>query len=356
MRDLPRRVDAGIGAAGAADRHVLAAKPLDRLLDRRLHGMLPGLPLPAGIGAAVIFDVEAVAGHGYRLRSASSRRRSQSYSFGELGAAQEFRRGQRLAAGALHFEEPDRASPQATVSSSSSSVPGIAVAGRRRPSAAPSAARPCRQSRLRTRRRGRATARGYGRARLGGPAASRCASRPCRSCWRRSRLPPIAEPGVSVPASSCASASTINRAPTCISRSCSSPPVMRAVDRDAFGQRDRAGVEPGIHLHDHHAGLAVAGHDGALDGRGAAPARQQRGVAVEGAEPRSLEDRDRQQQPVGHDDGGIGAEDRGRPAARPRPSARPACAPSMPSRSASRCTGDGVSSRPRRPAGRGGCV
>ena len=27
MGDLPCRVDAGIGAAGAADRHVLAAKP-----------------------------------------------------------------------------------------------------------------------------------------------------------------------------------------------------------------------------------------------------------------------------------------------------------------------------------------
>ena len=64
MCDLPQSVDAGIGAAGAANGHVLAGKTLDRLLDRRLHGMLSRLPLPAGIGAPVIFDVEAIAGHG----------------------------------------------------------------------------------------------------------------------------------------------------------------------------------------------------------------------------------------------------------------------------------------------------
>ena len=63
MRDLSRRMHAGVGAPGAADRHHLAAEGVNRLLDRRLHRMLPGLPLPAGIGRAVIFDVDAVAGH-----------------------------------------------------------------------------------------------------------------------------------------------------------------------------------------------------------------------------------------------------------------------------------------------------
>jgi hypothetical protein len=42
-----------------------------------------------------------------------------------------------------------------------------------------------------------------------------------------------------------------------------------------------AGVEPGVHLHDGDAGLGVAGFDGAVDRRSAAPARQQRGVDVE---------------------------------------------------------------------------
>ena len=47
------------------------------------------------------------------------------HPFGELGAAQEVQRRQRLAAGALDFERAaPRPSPQATVSSSSSSVPG----------------------------------------------------------------------------------------------------------------------------------------------------------------------------------------------------------------------------------------
>ena len=63
MRHLAGRMDAGIGAAGAAQRDLFAAKSLDRLLDRRLHRMLARLALPAGIEAAVIFDVEAVTRH-----------------------------------------------------------------------------------------------------------------------------------------------------------------------------------------------------------------------------------------------------------------------------------------------------
>ena len=89
---------------------------------------------------------------------------------------------------------------------------------RRRPSAASSGAPALPANRRpRTRRRERATARGYGCAPLAPAAASRCASPPCRSFWRRSRLRSAAASSVSVPASSRASASTIRRAPTCIS-------------------------------------------------------------------------------------------------------------------------------------------
>jgi hypothetical protein len=67
---------------------------------------------------------------------------------------------------------------------------------------------------------------------------------------------------------------------------------------------DRPGVEALLHLHDRHAGLAIAGQHRALDRRRAAPARQQRGVDVDAAEPRDLEDLPRQDPPVGgdHDD------------------------------------------------------
>ena len=50
----------------------------------------------------------------------------------------------------------------------------------------------------------------------------------------------------------------------------------------------------------------VAGHDGALDRRGAAPARQLGRVQIEASEARRLEHGRRQQQSVGDDDGGVG--------------------------------------------------
>ena len=73
-----------------------------------------------------------------------------------------------------------------------------------------------------------------------------------------------------------------------------------------FAEQDRTLVQPFAHLHDLDAGLAVAGHDGALDRRGAAPARQQRGVDVDAAEPRRLENGLGQDQAIGDDDGDIG--------------------------------------------------
>ena len=66
-------------------------------------------------------------------------------------------------------------------------------------------------------------------------------------------------------------------------------------------QADRPGVEPLVHAHNGRRRLRVPGHDGALDRRGAAPARQGRGMQVEAAVPRRLEHRLRQDQPVSDD-------------------------------------------------------
>ena len=64
-----------------------------------------------------------------------------------------------------------------------------------------------------------------------------------------------------------------------------------------------------------------------LIGRRAPPARQQRGVQVEAAVTRRIEDRLRQDQPIGHDDRDIGVERDGSAPAPRRSSAAPACAP-----------------------------
>jgi hypothetical protein len=73
---------------------------------------------------------------------------------------------------------------------------------------------------------------------------------------------------------------------------------------------DRSRVEAFRDAHDGDAGFAVARHDGAVDGGGAAPARQQRGVEIKGAVRRGLEDGARQNQPIGHDHGSIGTKRR----------------------------------------------
>ena len=63
MRHLAGGVNAGIGAAGAAQGNLLAAEFLDRLLESMLNSRVVGLVLPAGEKAAVIFDVEAKTRH-----------------------------------------------------------------------------------------------------------------------------------------------------------------------------------------------------------------------------------------------------------------------------------------------------
>jgi hypothetical protein len=78
-------------------------------------------------------------------------------------------------------------------------------------------------------------------------------------------------------------------------------------DVDDGRQQHRPGVEAGLHAHDGDAGLRVAGLDGAVDGRRAAPARQQRGVDVDAAAARQVEHRLRQDQAVGGDHHDFGA-------------------------------------------------
>ncbi len=77
-------------------------------------------------------------------------------------------------------------------------------------------------------------------------------------------------------------------------------------DGDGLGETHRSGVETLLHAHDVCRRLVVPRHDRPLNGRGAAPAGQCRGVQVEAAEPRRGEDSGGQQEPIRNDDGGVG--------------------------------------------------
>ena len=61
----------------------------------------------------------------------------------------------------------------------------------------------------------------------------------------------------------------------------------------------RTRVQAGFHLHDADAGLRIASLDGPLDGGCTAPARQQRGMDVQTAQPGQIQHRLRQQQAIG---------------------------------------------------------
>ena len=54
-------------------------------------------------------------------------------------------------------------------------------------------------------------------------------------------------------------------------------------DGKALHKANRTFVEPFRYAHDRDAGLRIARHDGAVDGRRTAPARQQGGVNIENA-------------------------------------------------------------------------
>ena len=65
MRDLCRGVDTRIGAASSGDGMRAGFKLPQRGFHRPLHRrQASGLPLPARERAAVIFDLQSIAGHG----------------------------------------------------------------------------------------------------------------------------------------------------------------------------------------------------------------------------------------------------------------------------------------------------
>ena len=70
-------------------------------------------------------------------------------------------------------------------------------------------------------------------------------------------------------------------------------------DGRATFQPHRAGIQPGFHLHDAHAGFGIARLDGPLDGGRSPPAWQQRGMDVQAAEPGQVQRGLRQQQAIG---------------------------------------------------------
>ena len=61
----------------------------------------------------------------------------------------------------------------------------------------------------------------------------------------------------------------------------------------------RARVQPRIHLHNAHARFLIARFNGALNRRGTPPARQQRGMDIQAAVARRVQNLLRQNQPVG---------------------------------------------------------
>ena len=90
--------------------------------------------------------------------------------------------------------------------------------------------------------------------------------------------------------------------PSATSRSVSVAAGLVVADPGADGAEHRAGVEAGVDAHDADPGLGVAGEDGPLDRRRAAPAGQEREVQVDQAERHRGEDRFGQQLPERDDD------------------------------------------------------
>ncbi len=76
-------------------------------------------------------------------------------------------------------------------------------------------------------------------------------------------------------------------------------------DRRALGQQHGAGVESFVHAHGGDAGLSVSREDGAMDGRRAAPARQQRAVDIDAPQHRRIEKAFGQDVAVGDDHGRV---------------------------------------------------
>src|SRR5262249_46297952 len=79
VSDLAGRVDAGVGAAGAEDVHLVAYDAADGLFDGVLYGSLSGLSLPTLEGGAVVGEGELEVAH----RETMIRIRVKSFEFAE---------------------------------------------------------------------------------------------------------------------------------------------------------------------------------------------------------------------------------------------------------------------------------
>src|SRR4051812_15163892 len=77
--------------------------------------------------------------------------------------------------------------------------------------------------------------------------------------------------------------------------------------RNAALRQNRTRIEARIHFHDRYAGLAIAFEKRALDGRRAAPARQERCMDIQSSMRWNVEDRWRQEHAVSDDHHDIGA-------------------------------------------------
>jgi hypothetical protein len=86
------------------------------------------------------------------------------------------------------------------------------------------------------------------------------------------------------------------------------PGRLVGTDRGTLHKADGAHVELLLDAHDRNAGLGVAGQKCTLDRRGTPPAWQKRGMNVEAAIMRRIEDRVRQDLPVGHHHASVGVE------------------------------------------------
>ncbi len=87
MCHLPRGMHARVGAARAHHHGSLAGvEPRQRCLDRRLHARQCGLPLPAGERAAVVFELQRVAGHAAAPSAAPLQRQAKATRSGRTAA------------------------------------------------------------------------------------------------------------------------------------------------------------------------------------------------------------------------------------------------------------------------------
>ena len=120
------------------------------------------------------------------------------------------------------------------------------------------------------------------------------------------RARPPAASRAAVPAASSSTTPASRAAPDAARASSRCPAVWLRPIGARLHREDVAGVEFGHELEDRGAGLLIAGHDRALHGSRAAPARQQREVQVDPAEPRGAEQRLAHQTAVRDDHAEIG--------------------------------------------------